>query len=129
MMVERLVKSGRRKKKGATLLATADALFGQLIRSPGRCFECGSTSNLQCAHGFSRRYMKIRHDLRNAWCLCAACHMRYTHNPIAWDDWLRDKWGEAQYAQMRFLALSGPKADLKETVARLREEVDARLGA
>jgi hypothetical protein len=127
--VERLVKSGR-KKKGATLLATADALCGQLVRARGMCEVdgCDARTDLQWAHGFSRSYRKIRHDLRNGFCLCRSHHMGFTVNPIAWDDWLRAKWGDAQYAQMRFLALSGPRANLKETVARLREEIDMRLG-
>lgn len=118
---ERLEKRAVRRK-GTSLLATCDDLFGKIVRHRGRCEnrECGATTDLQCAHGFSRRYRKVRHDLRNGFCLCKGCHMRWTHDPIGWEDWLRSQWGDDQYRQIRFLAISGPRADLSETAARLR---------
>lgn len=115
------------KRQKSTLLKEADQLCGRLVRARGRCEECQSTKHLQWAHGFSRSYRKVRHDLRNGFCLCQACHMRFTHNPLLWDDWLRARWGPELYAQMRFLALSGPRADLRETVSRLRVEYERTL--
>lgn len=52
-----------------------DRIFSQLVRMRGACQKCGSPRNLQCAHVISRRYSATRCDLRNAWCLCAGCHM------------------------------------------------------
>lgn len=97
------------------------------MRSRGRCEECGATQGLQWAHGWSRSYRKIRHDLRNGFCLCGACHLRFTHNPILWDDWMRRHLGDEEYTRLRILAIKGPKADLRETVALLQLEY-ARLG-
>lgn len=109
------------KKKGTTLLRTADELCGRIVRARGVCANCGATSDLQWAHGFSRSYRTIRHDLRNGFCLCRACHMRFTHRPLEWDDWLQAEWGPHLYDEMRDLALRGTRADLKQTIAYLRE--------
>ncbi len=102
-------------------MKTADKLCGDLVRARGRCQNgCGRTTGLQWAHGFSRRYHKVRWDLRNGFCLCATCHMRFTHNPLLWEMWLRAEWGDALYDEMRDLALKGPRADLKQIIASLR---------
>jgi hypothetical protein len=53
--------------------------------------------------------------------------MKYTHNPLGWEDWMRAKMGEKAYFDLRGNALNGPKADLKETLALLQLEA-ARLG-
>lgn len=89
----------------------ADTIFSLIIRAPGYCAECGSHYRLQCAHGFSRRYRNVRWDERNAWCLCSACHMRFTHRPLEWDEWMLDRMG-ASYEVVRRLALSGEKPDV-----------------
>ena len=113
------------KKPGRSLLRTADELCGRIVRARGVCQNCHATTDLQWAHGFSRSYRSIRHDLRNGFCLCRACHMRYTHRPLEWDDWLHEAWGDALYVEMRDLALRGQRADLKATVARLRVLADS----
>jgi hypothetical protein len=118
----------KNRRKARTPLQQADALCGAIVRSRGRCEACGrSDGTLQWAHGFSRSYRKVRHDLRNGFCLCAGCHMRFTHNPIAWEDWMLERMGHAAYYKVRWDALNGPKADLKETIALLQWE-HARLG-
>jgi hypothetical protein len=89
-----------------------DRLFSVLIRSAGVCVHCGATDRLQCAHGFSRRYRSVRWDFRNAFCLCQRCHMFFTHRPLEWDEWLRARWGDDLYTEVRRLALSTTKADL-----------------
>lgn len=121
-IVNPIPKSGK-LRKGTTLLRTADELCGRIVRARGVCQNpgCGKTTDLQWAHGFSRSYRVIRHDLRNGFCLCRACHMRYTHRPIEWDEWLHLQWGSVLYAELRDLALRGPRVDLKETVAYLRD--------
>lgn len=119
--VERLVK--KKKAKKTSPMKTADKLCGDLVRSRGRCEECGSVQGLQWAHGFSRRYHKVRWDERNGFCLCVKCHMRFTHNPILWDDWLKAKWGDALYDELRGLALDGPRVVLKEVIASLKTRI------
>ena len=102
--------------------AQADKRFGEIVRSIGMC-ESGRLEhkgNLQCAHGFSRRYRTTRWDLKNAWCLCAGCHKYYTERPLEWDDWLIARWGRPTYEAMRFKALAGYKIDTKAVLAELK---------
>jgi len=109
----------RKKPTQKQLTHKADALFSLVVRSPGRCHECGSTDYLQCAHGFSRRYRGTRWDERNAWCLCRGCHLKYTLRPLEWDEWMLSRMGDDLYWQIRRLALSTEKVDLPAVLARL----------
>lgn len=103
---------------------TADKLFSELVRMNGRCLICGTRDGrLECAHGFSRRYLAIRWDRRNAFCLCARCHRHYTGRPLEWDDWLLKRWGEALYNELRSLALEGARPDYDSLLPALRAEL------
>lgn len=118
----------QRKKKGSSV-RSADALFSTIVRSRGgSCRRCGTTDRLQCAHGFSRRYRNVRWDYRNAFCLCAGCHMYFTYRPIEWDDWLRAEWGNDLYDEIRATALQTTKADAADVLARLRDDWRAMEG-
>jgi hypothetical protein len=88
-------------------MAKCDALFSLIIRSRGGCEarwcdDCPA-GGLQAAHGFSRRYQNTRYDEANAWSLCAGCHILFTHNPLLWDDWMRERLGRG-YEEMRAAA-------------------------
>lgn len=124
-MADRIVtpipKSKKRKKtKKQSITAVLDATCGELVRSRGHCEECGTSSDLQWAHGFSRRYRNTRWDTRNGFALCRGCHFRFTHRPLEWDDWLRAKWGDDLYDEIRALALSTEKVDHAAVLASLR---------
>lgn len=67
----------------------ADTMWAKYIRSFGRCERCGKGQGLQAAHIYSRRYMRIRHDLENGLCLCVGCHFWAHHNPVDFTDWVR----------------------------------------
>ena len=110
-----------KKSKKQTLVQRLDEECGELVRSRGRCEHCGTNRDLQWAHGFSRRYRMVRWDLRNGFALCKSDHMYFTYRPLEWDDWLRARWGEALYAELRALALSGAKVDHKAVLTALRE--------
>ena len=119
-------KSGKKPKTSTKtqLLKKCDQTFSQIIRSRGCCENCGAPANLQCAHGFSRRYRATRWDARQCWALCRGCHYLFTVRPLHWDEWMRDVMGSDLYAEIRHLALTGPNPDLAETLARLRAEFD-----
>ncbi len=109
------------------MIDTLDRLFSAIVRSVGSCENCGSTTGLQCAHGFSRRYRNVRWDRRNAFCLCQRCHMKYTHRPLEWDEWLRERWGPDLYVEIRSLALLvGVKVDMEQVRAEVVEEIRSR---
>ena len=111
----------KKRKKSQSLTVQCDTLFGQIIRSRGACEDCGKVTDLQAAHGFSRRYRAVRWDERNCFALDRGCHLKYTVRPLEWDEWLRNRWGEDLYTELRELALHGRNPDLKETLARLQE--------
>ena len=67
-----------------------DKLFSLKVRSVGKCERCGSTSNLQCAHVYSRKNLSIRWDLENAVCLCLKDHLYWAHKePIEFTEWVK----------------------------------------
>lgn len=107
------------------LTGECDRLFSLIIRRPGRCEVCGTTRNLECAHGISRRYRATRWDLRNAVCLCHADHVWFTEKPDGWLDFLRARWGDDLYAEMHALAQSGIRPDLRVLVEELRGQAAA----
>jgi hypothetical protein len=100
-----------------------DAMFAKLVKTNGECVSGRKEHNggLQCAHGFSRRYRLIRWDMRNAFPFCAGCHIYFTHRPLEWEQWLRVKWGDELYEEMKQTALQDKKADLKEVYECLKK--------
>lgn len=109
-----------RKTPRSKLKRLADKLWSAIVRAAGRCRNCGGTERLQGAHGFSRRYAGTRHDLRNGWCLCAGCHVMYTHDPIRWDAFMRAELGDALYAELRAKALERAVPDYETIIERLK---------
>ena len=83
--------------------------------------EAGVKCNgaLQCAHGFSRRYMAVRYNRLNLFALCAAHHTFWTHRPIEWDAYIRKAWGDNPYEELRELALAGDPPDYAVVLADL----------
>jgi hypothetical protein len=104
------------------LKGECDRLFSLIVRSRAKC-ESDRPNHagiLQCAHGFSRRYLPIRWDTRNAFSFCAGCHTFYTARPLEWDIFLLDRWGIELYGVLRDLALDpSAKTDLIATYDRL----------
>ena len=121
--VEPLPKKRRRKGDKTKRMEECDRLFGRLVRGRGPCVCCGSFEFIQCAHGFSRSYRAVRWDDRNAFPLCRACHVRFTHRPLEWDQWLRERWGALEYEAIREQALTHRAPDMDELVLTLRERV------
>ena len=112
-----------RKPTHSALVKKADALFGAVVRSVGRC-ESGRPNHagpLQCAHLFSRRYEATRWTRANATCLCAGCHVFFTHRPLEWDEWMRARLGPG-YEPLRRMALDGGKLDMVGVLEDLRGE-------
>ena len=103
------------------LEAKADKLFGEIIRSRGKCERCGSKDFLQTAHLISRRYKQVRWDLDNAVCLCRGCHVYFTHHPIEWDLYVEDKIGTNIYKTLKTKALIYGKIDYEAIINKLKE--------
>ena len=107
-----------RKTPRSKLKRMADKLWSLIVRAAGKCRICGKEEGLQGAHGFSRRYLGTRFDLRNGWCLCAGCHKSMTHRPIEWDAFMRRELGPI-YEELRTKALTGGAPDYEDVIARL----------
>ena len=113
----------RRRGKQASLGRMADKLWGQIVRHAGRCERCGATDRIQGAHGISRRYRSTRWLPLNGFALCSGCHVTMTHDPLAWDDYLRKAWGPDVYDTFRRMAQKQAKPDLEAIVESLRCEL------
>ena len=46
-----------------------------------RCITCGSVSNLQCGHLFTRSKYSVRWDLDNCHAQCPGCNLRHEYDP------------------------------------------------
>lgn len=127
---------GRKKKPGKKRKADkkqCDVLWSKLVKVPQVCRyaqhnpEHKCAGPFQAAHGFSRRYLGTRWDLRNGFCLCAGAHYKFTLDPLGWDELLRDWWGEREglfygktlYQELRENALKVSKPDYEKILSVL----------
>lgn len=100
----------------------ADRLFSLAIRERDghACRSCGEHYRAQCAHIVSRRYDATRWSLDNAVCLCARCHMKFTHDPIGWEAWIDERFGRRRLRGLKVRARQGvAKVDLEAVVESL----------
>ena len=97
-------------RNGGPKRQALDKWFSVIVRAEGRCRRCGTTEGLQCAHIVSRRYSGTRFSRDNAMCLCARCHMYFTHRPLEWDEYVTSLMGESAYADLkrRAIGFQGP---------------------
>ena len=110
--------------KGARGKATR--LHAQIIRNRGNCEACSSTNQLQCAHIVSRKFSITRTDLRNAVCLCAGCHRKFTDRPFEWVKWVDSKITAKKHQQLQTMAdnyvkTKFPKIDWEQRAIFLTE--------
>lgn len=124
MTVRKRVKT---KKRKVNYMAQADALFSKFIRArDGACQVCGSTEFLQCAHIHSRSYKAIRVNPDNAVALCRSCHVRFTHRPLEWRQWVEGRF-PGGWEELSAIALTYRRVDWKAETARLRETIEQEL--
>lgn len=88
-----------RKRTIKTVKASCDKLWGEIIRSVGRCQYCGRTDVLLNAHHiFTRERLATRYSIKNGSCLCVNHHTFSSDfsahkTPVEFTDWLRSKYG------------------------------------
>lgn len=120
----------RKITKAKRAKGKADRLFSLLIRSRGACEKCGERdyAKLQCAHIIGRRYSATRTDERNAWCLCARCHLRLTDHPDEHVAFTLQTIGPEVFDELKAEALAGikggPEAFWESEVVRLQALLD-----
>lgn len=102
-------RTSKRRKSRLALRKECDRRFALAIknRDAWQCVACGSVTGIQCAHIVSRRYHATRWMMGNAVALCSRCHMRWTNDPLGWDDFVAARLGDAGYQELRLLAKRG----------------------
>lgn len=115
-----------KKPSRTTLTNKCDKLFSLIVRSKRRCERCGETDyyKLQCSHIVGRTYRGTRWLEKNAQCLCAGCHLWWTHNPVEAGRWLDANW-PGLYDEVRKIAEPITKPDLEKTYADLLKRAQA----
>lgn len=113
-----------RKVSPSAKKTEADRLFSLIVRSAGYCQLAVLASDkckgpLQCAHIYSRSFLAIRWDERNARAGCAGHHLYYTGRPDEWEDWRQDQLPPDVYKALR-VEKYGPNPDIDEVLATLR---------
>ena len=97
----------RRPPKKSNYMRRADQAFSRYIRArDGECVNCGSKDFLQAAHIISRSYKSIRVNPENCVALCRSCHVKFTHRPLEWREWVEDvfpgRWDELKEQALRY---------------------------
>jgi len=119
-------RTSRRRKTRTALRNKADRLFSAAVRERDdwACRNCGSVRTPQCAHIVSRRYNATRWSMDNAVCLCQRCHMKFTHDVLAWEDWVVERFGEERYQDLKFRARQGVASVDLEGIVKMLEGKD-----
>ena len=122
-------RTSRRRKLRTAKLHDADRLFSLFIRTRDdwQCKACGrgqAQAVMQCAHIVSRRYRAVRWFPLNAVCLCAACHVSYTYDPIAWEDWVDDHYPGRLSMLKQVARASAGAVDYDEVCCSLKSEME-----
>ena len=116
----------RRKSERRKLIEEADRLLKQLVlqRDLYRCVMCGRQDRLQVSHLLPKgKYPRLRFELLNTVLMCVGCHLYWWHrNPLEAHEWLDQRF-PGRREQLRIMAATAPKLDLKELIAGLRLEV------
>ena len=90
-----------------------DVAFSKYVRSrDGECLNCGSVDYLQAAHIHSRSYHAIRVNETNCVALCRSCHLRFTHRPLEWHEWVEGRF-PGRWDVLKWEALGYERVDWK----------------
>ena len=102
--------------------AKCDRLFSLIIRARGGCQNCPERryEQLQTAHIISRRYSHTRCDIDNAYCLCAACHRRFTDYPASFGEFVRETIGQLAYDDLVLKSQERTKVDWDDELVCLK---------
>ena len=113
----------RKATKRTNISKRCDALWGQIIKLPGKCFRCGTTEGLQAAHIIGRAQRVVRWDTRNGICLCHTCHRLFDTYRIDRFFLILSAIGDAKYERLQQKAQGvwSKEYPLAELSARLKE--------
>ena len=113
----------------------ATKLHSVIVRSLGHCENCDykcscadkwkhtTGCKLQAAHLEGRTASGTRTQLRNAFCLCASCHRKFTDKPLTFSRFVTTTWAQAYRDRLLELSrpmVTGQKMDWAEELVRLK---------
>lgn len=118
-MLTRSARTDERQQSKARL----DAIFRRKVkeRDGYTCQDCGSHTDVQCAHFFPRARLSTRWRLDCAATLCDRCHRHFTKHPDEWTAWLIERLGEKRFRALQALSMRVKSVDLTD----LRQELGA----
>lgn len=107
------VATGSNLERHGQLMEIADNLWSVWVRAAAAgCELCGvpfHPRDLQWAHGYTRRKLRIRYHLDNGFALCPADHRRHTPPGPEWYEWMQQHLGVDRFRALSLCASAGPK--------------------
>ena len=95
MTIDKLRKTRTNRQRIVTRL---DKLLHDIVVLRDRaCVICGSTTNLQAGHLFTRSYGRVKYNLLNTHCQCRSHNFLHEHKPDIYTKWFLDKYGKTAY--------------------------------
>ncbi len=92
----------KKPKSVKQLKKILDKVFSIYIRNRDKyCICCGSTTNLQAGHYFSRSYTNLRYDIVNVNAQCVACNVFKKGNIAVYTIRIIDKWGNTELKRLQ----------------------------
>jgi hypothetical protein len=113
----------------------ATKLHSKITRSLGYCEACGyqcdcmdkwhhtTGCKLQAAHIEGRTASGTRTQLRNAFCLDASCHRKFTDKPLTFSRFVTNTWAQEHREDLLVLSrpMMGLKMDWTAELSRLKD--------
>lgn len=87
-----------------TLVTACDELVSKIVRSKGKCENCGGNEYLQPAHIYSRKNYSVRWYFENLLCFCARCHFWAHERPIEFGEFVLKHLGKERYDALKLKA-------------------------
>lgn len=115
-MTRKPLRKRSKSKPGVPSIAVLDDLFSRFIRTRAN-HECQAwgyrglqcSSQMQCAHLKSRRFVCLRWHESNAVCLCAAHHAHFHDHADHFYEFVNDTFGPGHWEHLQRLWLIGAK--------------------
>jgi len=106
-----------RKKQKKYWVTKNDKLWGEIIRSKGKCEICGrQEGKLDPHHLFVSRACKhTRWNLNNGICICFICHRQAHDSPVLFFDKLFHIWSEVEYLVKKNEVINASLSMTKQT--------------
>lgn len=122
------LKTSKRSQSKASIKRKLDALAREVVfvRDHTKCRRCGKSPpsiQLQWAHIYSRRYLSVRWDPRNALSLCAGCHFWIHANPMDGAEFVRSSVPAQDLQALRDRLQSNEKPDLDAIRLSLEQQL------